>query len=137
MLLAGFDAWGIVDTVKRAAGMFAMAIFDRERRELHLVRDRLGEKPMYYGVSRGTLLYGSELKALRAHPSWSGRDRPRALALFLRHNYVPAPYSIYKGIRKVVPGTIVTFARHRRSPRYDVLVRARSRGARLDQPGGR
>jgi asparagine synthase (glutamine-hydrolysing) len=109
VLLAGIERWGVVETIRRAVGMFAIAIWDRQERELHLIRDRLGEKPLYYGVIDGTLLFGSELKALRRHPAWRGEVDRGAVALFLRHNYVPAPYSIYKNVRKVVPGTIVTF----------------------------
>ncbi|MGI8549129.1 MAG: asparagine synthase (glutamine-hydrolyzing) [Gemmatimonadaceae bacterium] len=109
VLLAAFEQWGVVEGIKRAAGMFAIAVWDRQERCLHLIRDRLGEKPLYYGAPGGSLLFGSELKALRAHPSWRGEINRGALALYLRHNYVPAPYSIYSGVRKVVPGTIVTF----------------------------
>jgi asparagine synthase (glutamine-hydrolysing) len=89
--------------------MFAIALWDRQERALHLVRDRLGEKPLYYGEFDGTLLFGSELKALRAHPAWRGIVDRSALSLYLRHNYIPAPYCIYENVRKVVPGTIVTF----------------------------
>ena len=109
VLLAAFEKWGVRGGVERAHGMFALALYDRERRELHLIRDRLGEKPLYYGVMGDTLVFGSELKALRAHPGWNAEIDRGALALFLRHNYVPAPYSIYRGVRKVVPGTMVTF----------------------------
>ncbi|MGI8549076.1 MAG: asparagine synthase (glutamine-hydrolyzing), partial [Gemmatimonadaceae bacterium] len=109
VLLAAFEQWGVQGGVTRAAGMFAMAVWDSQCRRLHLIRDRLGEKPLYYGAPGGVLLWGSELKALRAHPSWHGEINRGALALYLRHNYVPAPYSIYEGVHKVVPGTIVTF----------------------------
>lgn len=108
ILLAAFEAWGVTVTMQRCVGMFAIALWDREDKALHLVRDRMGEKPLYYGDMGGTLLFGSELKALRAHPAWRGDIDRGAVALFLRHNYVPAPYSIYKNVRKVVPGTIVT-----------------------------
>ncbi|GLC27473.1 asparagine synthase (glutamine-hydrolyzing) [Roseisolibacter agri] len=111
VLLAGFDAWGLPETIRRAAGMFALAAWDREGRRLHLVRDRLGEKPLYYGEMGGTLLFGSELKALRRHPAWQGEVDRDALTAFLRTGYVPGPYSIYTGIRKVEPGTIVTLRR--------------------------
>src|SRR5262249_33881270 len=78
--------------------------------KLHLVRDRLGEKPLYYGWIGEDLLFGSELKALRAHPKWSREVDRNALALFMRHNYIPAPYSIYEGIRKLPAGTILTLS---------------------------
>ena len=111
VLLAGFDCWGIVPTIKRVVGMFAMAIWDNETRSLHLVRDRTGEKPLYYGYLDDTLVFGSELKALRAHPAWHGRIDRGALSLYLRFMCIPTPYSIYEGIRKVVPGTILTCRR--------------------------
>ncbi len=104
-LLACFETWGIRETLERAVGMFAIALWDREARTLTLARDRLGEKPLYYGWQGETFLFGSELKALRAHPAFrAGIDRG-ALALLLRHNYVPAPYSIYEGIWKLPAGT--------------------------------
>jgi asparagine synthase (glutamine-hydrolysing) len=106
-LLAGFDAWGIEATLKRATGMFALAIWDRQLRVLTLARDRAGEKPLYYGRHNGVLLFGSELKALRAHPAFQGEVDRDALALQLFHNYIPAPYSIYRDIRKLLPGTFL------------------------------
>lgn len=110
VLLTAFEQWGIRETITRAVGMFAIALWDREATTLYLIRDRLGEKPLYYGVMRDNLLFGSELKALQQHPAWNGSIDRGALALYLRHNYVPAPYSIYSNIRKVMPGTIVSFA---------------------------
>jgi len=113
VLLAAIERWGLAHALQRAVGMFALALWDREARTLSLARDRLGEKPLYYGIAGGSLLFGSELKALRAHPAWRGDIDRGAIALFLRHNYIPAPYSIYENVRKVVPGTIVTFGRPR------------------------
>jgi asparagine synthase (glutamine-hydrolysing) len=119
-LLAGFDAWGIEATVKRAIGMFAFAVWDRETKLLTLARDRLGEKPLYYGwQGRGegaVFLFGSELKALRAHPAFEAGINRGALSLQLRHNYVPAPYSIYEGVAKLPPGTLLTVSLARREP---------------------
>src|SRR5207244_4050657 len=88
--------------------MFAFAIWDRLEHRLHLVRDRIGEKPLYYGWARDTFLFGSELKALRAHPDWRGEIDRDALALYVRFGFVPAPYSIYRSVRKLLPGTILT-----------------------------
>ena len=107
-LLAGFESWGIEDTLRRCVGMFAIALWDRTERQLHLMRDRLGEKPLYYGWVGDALLFGSELKALRAHPSWQGEIDRDVLALFFRHNYIPTPYSIYRGVWKLPPGTWLT-----------------------------
>ena len=108
VMLAAFEAWGVAESVKRFIGMFAIALWDRQARELHLIRDRLGVKPMYCGWAGKTFVYGSELKTLRAHPDFAGEIDRGALALFMRHAYVPAPHTIYKGIRKLTPGTILT-----------------------------
>lgn len=103
VMLAAFEEWGIVDALRRFNGMFAFALWDRHERVLHLARDRLGEKPLYYGWMGQSFLFGSELKALRAHPAWRGEVDRNALAAYLRHNYVPSPCSIYKGIAKLPP----------------------------------
>ena len=108
IMLAAIERWGLREAVRRFAGMFAFALWDADDRALYLARDRLGEKPLYYGWMGGTLLFGSEVKALRAHPAWTADVDRGALALYLRHNYVPSPYSIYQGVRKVRPGTILT-----------------------------
>lgn len=108
VMIAAISHWGLDAAVGRFVGMFAFALWDRKERTLHLVRDRLGEKPMYYGWIENTFLFGSELKALCAYPTWRGEIDRNALTLFLRYNYIPAPYSIYKGIHKVLPGSIVT-----------------------------
>jgi asparagine synthase (glutamine-hydrolysing) len=104
-LLACIDAWGFEQTLQSANGMFAMAVWDKERGLLLLARDRMGEKPLYYGWQGDTFLFGSELKALRAHPAFRNEIDRGALALFLRHNCVPAPYSIYSGIGKLPAGS--------------------------------
>jgi asparagine synthase (glutamine-hydrolysing) len=104
-LLACFACWGVAKTLASAVGMFAIALWDQQTRTLTLARDRVGEKPLYYGWQGNTFLFGSELKALKAHPAFrAGIDRS-ALALLLRHNYVPAPYSIYEDICKLPAGT--------------------------------
>lgn len=107
-LLAGFEAWGVETTLKKSVGMFALVVWDRSERVLTLARDRLGEKPLYFGWNRGTFLFASELKALRAYPGFEGEVNRNALTLLLRHNYIPAPYSIYRGIFKLWPGSILT-----------------------------
>ncbi|MGQ0671834.1 MAG: asparagine synthase (glutamine-hydrolyzing) [Hyphomicrobium sp.] len=109
-LLEAMAAWGVGRTLQAAAGMFAFALWDREMRSLVLARDRLGEKPLYYGWSGGTLLFGSELAALVRHPAWQGDIDRDALALMMRFNNVPAPHSIYRGIGKLTPGTFVTLS---------------------------
>lgn len=102
------DRLGLHEAVKRSAGMLAMAVWDRQNRSITLVRDRLGEKPLYYGWCGNTLLFGSELKALRAHPDWNGTIDRGAMTLFMRHNYVPGPHSIYEQVKKVPPGCMLT-----------------------------
>ncbi|MBF0293068.1 MAG: asparagine synthase (glutamine-hydrolyzing) [Nitrospinae bacterium] len=108
VILAAMELWGVEKTLKRMNGMFAFAIWDRQERVLTLARDRLGEKPLYYGWWGKVFLFGSELKALRAYPGYSPEIDRNALALYLRYNYVPAPYSIYKGIKKLPPGTFLS-----------------------------
>ncbi len=102
-LLAALRHWGTERTLRRLNGMFAFALWDRADEKLVLARDRMGEKPLYYGSAGNAFIFGSELKALVAHPEWEGRIDRDALALFMRHNYVPAPWSIYKGISKLLP----------------------------------
>ncbi len=108
VMLAGFARWGIEATAKRLIGMFALALWDRETRRLTLVRDRLGIKPLYYLVRDDLLLFGSELKALRAAPGWRPTLDRDALVGYLRHNYVAAPHSIYAEVKKLPPGHILT-----------------------------
>ncbi len=103
-LLACLSAWGVEPTLQAAVGMFALALWDRRERVLHLARDRMGEKPIYYGWVGGAFVFASELKALREFPGFAGSVDRDALALYLRYNYVPAPYSIYAGIYKLEPG---------------------------------
>ena len=104
-LLACIEAWGIETALARSVGMFAFALWDREHRTLILARDRAGEKPLYYGWQGDVFLFGSELKALRAHPAFNADVDRGALALLLRHNYIPAPCSIHSGIHKLPPGS--------------------------------
>lgn len=104
-LLACFASWGVAKTLAAAVGMFAIALWDRQTHTLTLARDRIGEKPLYYGWQGDTFLFGSQLQALKVHPAFGADIDRGALRLFLRHNYVPAPYSIYAGIGKLPAGT--------------------------------
>ena len=119
-LLVGFDTWGIEDTLRRAIGMFAMAVWDREQRTLTLARDRLGEKPLYYGWqghgAQAVFLFGSELSALRRHPAFAAEINRDALALYMRHNCIGGEHSIYSGIRKLLPGQLLTLSTARPEP---------------------
>jgi asparagine synthase (glutamine-hydrolysing) len=105
-LLEAAVFWGVKEALRRSVGMFALALWDTEERVLTLARDRIGEKPLYYGWSNGTFLFGSELKALRAHPRWTGTIDRDAEALYFRFGCVPGPRSIYAGIGKLPAGTI-------------------------------
>jgi asparagine synthase (glutamine-hydrolysing) len=111
VMLAAFDAWGLDGALQRFAGMFAFALWDRVDATLHLVRDRLGEKPLYYGWMGRTLLFGSELKAMRAHPRFRGEIARDALSLYLRYGYLPSPWSIYRDVKKLEPGTQLSLRR--------------------------
>lgn len=107
VLVAGFDHWGIRETLRRANGMFALAIWDADAARLTLARDRLGEKPLYYGRHGDTVLFGSELKALVRHPAFCGDVDRSALAAYLRFGYVPAPRSIWRDIAKLPQACLV------------------------------
>lgn len=108
VMLAAVRHWGLERAVTHFVGMFAFALWDQQERTLHLVRDRMGEKPLYYGWVQGAFLFGSELKPFRVHPRWKGDICRDALSLFMQYNYVPAPHTIYQGFFKLPPGCIVS-----------------------------
>lgn len=135
VILAAIETWGVHRAVQQFIGMFAFALWDRRDRVLYLVRDRVGVKPLYYGWAGSAFLFGSELKAFRAHPDFRGQIDRDVLPLFLRHNCIPAPYSIYKGIRKLMPGCILEVDPARRTEtihRYWSASETARRG--LEQP---
>lgn len=119
-LLAAFDAWRIEDAIKQCTGMFAFAVYDKKEQTITLGRDRLGEKPLYYGWqgngSAAVFLFGSELKALRAHPAFTAPISRDALCLYMRHNNVGGANSIYQDVYKLQPGTLLTVSRKRPEP---------------------
>ncbi len=108
VMLEAFERWGVESAVQRFVGMFAFALWDRQERKLHLVRDRLGIKPLYYGRAGSAFVFASELKAIWQHPDFNGEIDRDALALYMRHNYVPSPHCIYKSLHKLQPGCILT-----------------------------
>jgi asparagine synthase (glutamine-hydrolysing) len=111
VMLAAIEQWGLQHAVMRLEGMFSFALWDRRERCLSLVRDRLGIKPLYYGWMGQTLVCGSELKALRAYSAFRPTVDRDSLTLYMRHGYIPAPYSIYQGVRKLTPGCVLTLPR--------------------------
>ena len=119
--LGAIECLGLMKALQDAIGMFAFALWDRQERTLYLARDRLGEKPLYFGWQNRVFMFGSELKALVAHPSFEREVDREALVLFLRHNYVPSPWSIYKGIRKLAPGTYLRLTIGTKRPRVGEL----------------
>lgn len=112
VLLAGFEIWGMEKTLRKTNGMFALALWDKEKRSLFLARDRMGQKPLYYGYHQNYFFFSSEIKALKAHPSFHPEISRDAVIRFLRFSYVPTPYSIYNGIHKLTPGTSVEIPFH-------------------------
>jgi asparagine synthase (glutamine-hydrolysing) len=128
VILESIALLGLDATLSRMIGMFAIALWDRRERTLTLIRDRLGIKPLYWAKFGGLFLFGSELKALRAHPGWTPRIDQSAVASFMRYNYVPAPHTIYENVHKLEPGTALTLPWHGepRGERYwDARVVAR------------
>jgi asparagine synthase (glutamine-hydrolysing) len=103
--------WGLAGALQRSVGMFALGLWDRHERVLSLARDRMGEKPLFYGWTTGGLVFGSELKALRGSANFTNAVDPDVLALYFRYNNVPAPWSILRHVFKVEPGVIVTIDR--------------------------
>lgn len=108
VIIQAFDQWGIVNSVKKFIGMFALAVWDKELKELTLIRDRVGVKPLYYGTIANNFFFGSELKSFSVHPLWQRHIDRNALSRFIKFNYVPAPYSIFQDIFKLEPATILT-----------------------------
>jgi asparagine synthase (glutamine-hydrolysing) len=110
VIVEGFAQWGVKSTIARLNGMFAIAAWDAGERQLFLTRDRMGEKPLYWAIFDGLVLFGSELKALRAHPGWKPSLNRGAIAAFLRHGYVPGPFTIYEDVYKLPPAGFVKIA---------------------------
>jgi asparagine synthase (glutamine-hydrolysing) len=108
-LLAAISAWGLQACLEKAVGMFALAVWDRAQRTLSFARDRMGEKPLYFGWQSGTCYFASELKALKAHPDFKPEVDRNALGSLVRKGYIAAPQSVYQGISKLLPGCFVTF----------------------------
>jgi asparagine synthase (glutamine-hydrolysing) len=140
VMLAAFEAWGVREATTRFNGMFAFALWDRQTRALWLGRDRMGKKPLYYGFARdGALVFGSELKALAAYPGLERNISRDALALYLQYGYVPGPYSIFEGIYKAPPASLLRFddgVAEPESIRYWSMLDVVQQGASDPFPGG-
>ncbi len=138
VVLAAIETWGVADAARRFIGMFAIAVWDAGERQLFLVRDRMGIKPLYYHVSSGLVTFASELKALRAGPSFDSTVDREGLACYLRYFYIPAPRTIYRSTFKVRPGHVVrlsadTLARPASEPYWSLCeVAERGTGARRE-----
>jgi asparagine synthase (glutamine-hydrolysing) len=120
VMLAAFEEWGIEKSVNRCGGMFAFAAWDRVARNLTVARDRLGKKPLYYGWIGHSFVFSSELKALRRHPEFRNPINRNALALYLRFNYIPAPYCIYQDLYKLPPGCLLTIPLDKADNTFDL-----------------
>lgn len=120
VLLAALDQWDLATVLRRCRGMFGFGLWDEAEQALVLARDRFGEKPLFYGEFGGTIVFGSELKALRQHPAWRADIDRGALAMFLRHGYIPAPHSIYRQVRKLPPGHFLRVCRGTRGYSLDL-----------------
>lgn len=117
VMLAAFERWGVQRAIEKFTGMFAFGLWDRRERVLYLARDRLGEKPLYYGWVDGAFIFASELKAFHGHPRWQGRIDRGVLTSFLRHSCIPAPHCIYQDVYKLVPGYLLSIPADRAASR--------------------
>jgi asparagine synthase (glutamine-hydrolysing) len=132
VLLAAVSTWGVERAVRRFSGMFAFALWDQSEHTLYLARDRIGEKPLYYGWVDDSFVFGSGLAAFRNHPSWRGEVDRDSVALLLRFGCIPAPASIHVGISKLAPGTILTLTRAQAIHRPGVLPEPRAYWSALE-----
>ncbi|MBN2689832.1 MAG: asparagine synthase (glutamine-hydrolyzing) [Gammaproteobacteria bacterium] len=110
VILAAIEQWGITTALKKFNGMFAFAVYDKQKRLLFLARDRMGLKPLYYGLSHNSFIFASELKPIKSYPSFDNKLNKKALAGYFQYGYVPSPYSIYENIYKLAPGSLLTFS---------------------------
>lgn len=108
ILLGGFDLWGVEKTLSKINGMFAFALYDRQKKYIHFVRDRFGKKPLYVGWVDGALVFASELKAFHCYPNFQAEINPDVLALYMKYGYVHAPYSIFKNVWQLLPASFLS-----------------------------
>lgn len=122
-LLAAIEHWGLDESLRRSRGMFALALWDRKNTSLALARDRIGEKPLYWGHAGNRFVFGSELKAVRIAPDFDPTLSPKAVREYLRFGYVPAPFSIYASLWKLEPGAILEIEGHAIGPAFETPPR--------------
>ena len=132
-LVTAFSQWGIEKTLQQLVGMFAIAVWDFKEKRLFLIRDRFGEKPLYYGWSNGVFLFGSELKALQKYKRFSNQIDRGALSLYMKYMYVPTPYSIFKDIYKLEPGCILQIDKGAKPPTLPFFAPFRDQGINIAQ----
>ena len=134
VLFKALISWGVEDALKRLNGMFAFAFLDQHQKELYIARDRIGIKPIYYGYSNKNFIFGSELKAIKAHPLFNNSVCNDSIALFMRHNTIPAPWSIYENVFQLRAGYYLRFSIKRfeitRLSRYWELHNIAQKGAK-------
>ena len=135
VLIAAISEWGIDEALRRCNGMFALALWDREERTLTLARDRAGKKPLYYGWAGRSVLFASELKAFHAHPDFEAEIDRDALALYVAYSWMPAPYSIFRDVRQLEPGTRLTL--HHPDPDSSIRPQAYWSARELAEKGER
>ena len=132
-LVTAFSQWGIEKTLQQLVGMFAIAVWDFKEKRLFLIRDRFGEKPLYYGWSNGVFLFGSELKALQKYKRFSNQIDRGALSLYMKYMYVPTPYSIFRDIYKLEPGCILQIDKGTKPPTLPLFAPFRAQGINIAQ----
>ena len=108
VLLEAFEYYGIVHTLSKIKGMFAIALYDREEKKIYLMRDRVGEKPLYFGMVNGSFAFASDIECIKSIKGFNNEINTDVMSLYFQHGYIPAPYSIYKGISKLEPGQVLT-----------------------------
>jgi len=108
VILEACEVWGVAATCQKLIGMFAFIVWDKQNKQLFLARDRLGIKPLYWGFNSGILFFGSQLKSFSVHPAWKAEIDTDALTSYFRFNYVPTPISIFRGMQKLIPGTVLS-----------------------------
>ncbi|MBR5361437.1 MAG: asparagine synthetase B, partial [Lachnospiraceae bacterium] len=110
VLLNAISVWGLTDTLKESRGMWGISLYDRESGDIMLTRDRMGEKPLYYGTVKGQFVWASDINSITAVDGFDNPIKKDIIPVYLRYGYIPAPYTIYEGIYKLTPGTVLTIS---------------------------